>query len=446
MKKKNVWLLMLVCLMTLVGCGQNKANTANTEKNDKEVATSQGKLDPEKPTNIRFYSYSLAYPTMKPGIEHLIKSFNDGVGKEKGVIVEGVENPLTGNKVQADIASGQEVDLIQQIFPTLDYAKENYKLRSYEDIFPKDELEEHFSAFSSNALSLGKIDDKTYGLAFTFSTPILYINSKLFEEAGLDPKNPPKTWDEVKQYSKQIKEKTGQDGFGLAPENGWVDQSLLYSKGASVMNDARTEATFASKNAVEAISVWKDIYQNGGASKGTDSELDEQFMAGKLGMRVQSSALLSGYRAASEKQGWELYGTQLPSFDNNPSIPVNSGSALAVRSEDPTKTAAIWEFIKYATGKEGYTIITEEIGYLPLRTDIVSDPKYLKDFIDKTPLMKTNLDQLERIKPTVIWPAKIATEANNIYKDALTQAISDENADVSETLKTAEDKINNLMK
>lgn len=84
----------------------------------------------------------------------------------------------------------------------------NLGFKSYEELFPADELAEHTGQMIPNALELGKIDGQMYGLAFTFSTPILYINKGLFEQAGLDTTNLPKTWDDVYKAAVQIKEKT----------------------------------------------------------------------------------------------------------------------------------------------------------------------------------------------------------------------------------------------
>ena len=126
-------------------------------------------------------------------------------------------------------------------------------IKAYEDVFPKEELQEHFQGISENALALGKIDDKTYGLAFTFSTPILYINGKLFEDAGLDPDAPPKSWEEMLTMAKTIKEKTGKDGFGLAADNGWVTEGIVYSSGSDMINADRSKAVFASDNTVKAL-------------------------------------------------------------------------------------------------------------------------------------------------------------------------------------------------
>lgn len=459
MKKWNkiiaAGLALCMAVPTLTGCGPsgiksdtegNDQGTAEKEQTSGDETTAvsfdENLLDPENPVTVTFYSYSLGYPTMKPGMEHLINEFNETVGKEKGVVVEGVVDDM--GKYQTDIQAGNQVDIIQHSFGVLDSSKESLGIKAYEDVFPEEELEAHFEGISENALSLGKIDGKTYGLAFTFSTPILYINGKLFEEAGLDPNQPPTTWEEMLEMAKTIKEKTGVDGFGLSADNGWVTEGIVYTAGSDMMNEDRTEAVFATDETVKAFELWKQFFDEGCAAKGTDSEISQQFMAGNLAMQIQSTSMLSGFKSSAEAGGWELYGAAMPGLDGKEAVPVNSGSCLAVRPDSDQKAQAIWEFIKFATGNEGYTIITSEIGYLPLRTELADDPTYLKDFVDENPLLRINLEQLERIRPVTIWPGEVATEAFTIFRDATVEAISTD-ADVREVLEQAQDDINQLL-
>ncbi|GMA36021.1 extracellular solute-binding protein [Demequina litorisediminis] len=52
----------------------------------------------------------------------------------------------------------------------------------------------------------------------------LHYNRDLFEEAGLDPDNPPATWDEVREAAKAISDKTGKAGYSQMAINntgGW---------------------------------------------------------------------------------------------------------------------------------------------------------------------------------------------------------------------------------
>ena len=43
----------------------------------------------------------------------------------------------------------------------------------------------------------------------------LIYNMDIFQKAGLDPSKGPETWEDVKNFSKQIKDKTGKAGFGM---------------------------------------------------------------------------------------------------------------------------------------------------------------------------------------------------------------------------------------
>lgn len=442
--KKIICLLTAMALMVsgLTACGNNGTGQAGNSVSIKERENTDGLLDPENPTKITFYSYSLSYPSMKSGMEHVINSFNETIGREKGVIVEGVADDMT--KFKTDIQAGNQVDVVQMAFSQVDNARTALGFQAYEDIFPEKELAAHLEGISENAQKLAEVENKMYGLAFTFSTPILYMNGNIFRDAGLDPEQPPKTWDEMLNMAKTIKEKTGKSGLAFSPTNGWVTEGIIYTAGSDMLNADKTEAVFANEKTGKAFETWKEFYTSGCAVAGTDSEASQEFMAGNAGMHIQSTSLLSGIIASAAAGSWELYGAAMPGIGENEAVPVNSGSCLVVRSDSPEKTAAIWEFIKYATGDEGYTIITSEIGYLPLRTYLADEPAYLKDFVDQYPLLRINLEQLERIRPVTIWPAKCSTEAFTLFTDAVQKALTTD-ADVTETLNQAQADINALL-
>ena len=442
MKMKKIACLMAVLSMTVCVIAGGSISVSAEGAGITEAGDTSEYLDPENPVTITFYSYSLGYPTMKAGMENLINSFNEGIGKEKGVVVEGVTDDMT--KYKTDIQAGNEVDMVQMPFSQLDVARTSLGFQAYEDLFPADELSSHLEGISENAQALGTIDDKMYALAFTFSTPILYINGQIFEDAGLDPEQAPTTWDEMLDMAKTIKEKTGKNGFALSPTNGWVTESVVYTAGSDMLNADKTEAVFANENTAKAFETWKEFFTSGCAVAGTDSEAAQEFMAGNVGMHIQSTSMLSGFNSAAEAGGWKLYGAAMPGLNGNDAVPVNSGSCLAVRSDSQEKTAAIWEFIKYATGDEGYTIITSEIGYLPLRTYLADDEKYLKGFVDENPLLRINLEQLENIRPVTIWPAKCATEAFNVFTDGVQKALTTD-SDVAQILEETQDQINDLL-
>src|SRR5215510_15608267 len=56
-------------------------------------------------------------------------------------------------------------------------------------------------------------DGKLLSMPFNSSTPVLYYNKDAFKKAGLAGDEPPKTWDEVEQYSRKLLASGSQCGF-----------------------------------------------------------------------------------------------------------------------------------------------------------------------------------------------------------------------------------------
>lgn len=409
-----------------------------------------GKLDPSNPTKITFYSYNLSMPSAKDTIQGIIDGFNNGVGKEKGVQVEGAAVDVTAStsKTTTDIQAGNQVSVIQNGFATLDSDRDSIGLLAYEDVFGKDVMNEAFQGIDEGAQQLGVIGDKMYGIAFTFSTPVLYVNATLFKKAGLDPVNGlPKTWDDVAKACAALKDAMGGKPplcLGTGNTSYWVMDSIFFSNGADVLSDDRKQAVFASNEGVEAMQMLHDLYKSGYCVQASDTEAANLFAAGGAAMHLYTTALYSLYQKGAQAAGWELTGTAEPAFGTKTPAPTNSGSCLTVRPQNDNEAAACWEFIKYATSAESYTKITENIGYLPLRAGIVDDPKYLKDFADKNPLLRVNIEQLKNIRPATIWPAPNANEELAAYVDGITKAVTTD-ADVEETLKATQDQINGLL-
>ena len=415
---------------------------ADSESASEGVTWSENLLDPANPVTVKFYSYSYASPAFGTGFQTMMDNFNNGIGKEKGVILEFVADD-TGTKAETDVKAGQQVDIVQSGFAIIDGNRDNLGISAFEDVFPADEMEAHFEGIPENCLNLGRIDGKMYGLAFTFSTPMLYVNGDLLEEAGLDPTQAPKDWDEMYDWCVQIKEATGKYGLALSPSNssGWVTDSILYSNGATVLNEDRSAVEFASEEGVKAFESWKRFYMDGVAVGGTDTEAMQAFAAGEAAMHIQSTSVYTSFVSAAQTGGWTLYGYPMPGFDGNPSIPTNSGSAIVVRPDSEQKAQAIWEVIKYVTGDEGYTIITSEIGYLPLRPYLAEDENYLKGFVDENPIIKANIERLADIQPASIWPGDHATELATLYGDMAVKALTTD-ADIAETMKDYQDQMN----
>jgi multiple sugar transport system substrate-binding protein len=382
-------------------------------------------LTADQAVTIRFYSYNLGNAAFGPGTEKLIAEF---MAANPNITVEGVPVPgaeMTA-RVQADIVAGTPPDVAQLIFDGLDFIATNFNAKPLESIVPPEELTAHFEGFSPNGLQLGRLNELTYGLPFTFSTPVLFYNADVFRAAGLDPDAPPTTWEQAKEYALQIASATEADGIHIAGLGGfdWIVQSLIGSNGGQVLSDDRTTIEFGSEAAIGAISMWQDLRLSGAHSQLTDAEITESMFTGNLGMYLQSSAIQRTLISNAETNGWELRAAAMPAFGEQPTTPVNSGSALFIFSDDVAKQRAAWEFLKFVTSERGYTIITSDIGYLPLRPAIVEDPQYLQEWAQANPLVFPNLEQLTRLRQWVSYPGPNWRQIETILLEAVQQAVT----------------------
>ncbi len=365
------------------------------------AANAQMAASVDRPVTITFYNYNLASAGI--GQEATKGLIADFMALNPLVTVEAV--PVPSNemiaRVQADTAARQPVDLAQMVFRDLDFIAGPLGAQALENIVPEAELAENFAGMNKNGLQLGALDGKTYGLAYTFSTPVLFYNADLFRAAGLDPDQPPRTWDEVKAAALAINA-TGKQGFnGLFFATGsgtFLIQSVLMSNGGVVVSDDRKTLRYAEPETVEALAMLRDLRESGALPETDPNSATESMSAGNLGMYLTTSAQQRALVTAA-KDKWELRAAPMPSFGEKPTRPTNSGSALFILAQDPVKQRAAWELMKYLTSAAGYTVITRDIGYLPLRAEVMEKPEYLGEWVKQNPMILPNLEQLSRLTP-----------------------------------------------
>jgi multiple sugar transport system substrate-binding protein len=114
-------------------------------------------------------------------------------------------------------------------------------------------------------------------------------------------------------------------------------------------------------------------------------------------------------------------------------VPTNSGSAIVMLSSSKVNREADWELEQYLTSPGSETSITENIGYVPLRTSITNAPQYLASWASNQQFVQPNIDQLNRVQPWLAYPgpnyATIMTDELNA-----TTSIIFQNANVQSTM------------
>ena len=135
-----------------------------------------------------------------------------------------------------------------------------------------DQLKKHGfdTAINPDLLDLVKDDEgRIYGIPIDAYAQGLYINKKLFKDAGLVNEDGtvkvPSTYQEVAEFAQTIKEKTGKAGFILPTTNncgGWHFLNIAWSYGVDFMkqrDDGTWEATFDTQEARDALQYVYDL-------------------------------------------------------------------------------------------------------------------------------------------------------------------------------------------
>ena len=397
------------------------------------------------PVSITYYNYNLASAGI--GAEATKELIAEFTAAQPHVKVEGI--PVASGqilaRVQADLAAGRMPDVAQLVFSDLDFIVRNLGVKPMTDIIPPEEWADHTKGMVPAGLKLGAIGDKVYGLAYVFSTPVLFYNATLFTQAGLDPDLPPKTWAEIKHAALKLRATTGKAGIypSVYSEFDWLLQGLFLSNGGRSMSEDRRRLTFGEPEAVEAVEMLRDLLKSGAHANIRESESGDAFMSGALGMILTTSVYQRAFLNAA-KDKFELRTARMPSFGGKPARPTNSGSALFILSKDPAKQRAAWELVKHMTSRRGYTVITSKIGYLPLRLDIVDDPRHLGPWVRENPLVRPNLEQLEHLNQWVAFPGSNYRQISRIQIAAVNEAVFGD-GDVARILREAQDRAQALM-
>ncbi|MGW4370190.1 ABC transporter substrate-binding protein [Nocardia takedensis] len=362
-------------------------------------------------------------------------------------------NPATDtiSSIQNQMVAGTPPDVAQLGFSDLDFTINQLQAKSLDALVGKDAVQKNFDgaqhAFAPKARTLADWNGATYGVPFVFSTPVLYFNASLFTEAGLDPATPPKTWQQVSEAAAAITAKTGKGGVYIdcltKTAKDWCFQSMVRSNGGRVISEDRTTLTYADPAVVEVTKMAQDLVTSGSMPALQQKQGYEAFGRGEVGMILETSAIQGTFVKGAEGK-WDLRSAPMPTFGAKTAVPTNSGASLYILSNDPAKQRASWELIKFLTSEAAYVKISQGIGYLPLRTGLLTDPNGLQEWSRKNPLLEPNVAQLANMEPWISMPGTNYLQIRDGMMDAV-EAVVFQGKDPKSTLTAAQDQGRKLL-
>ena len=345
--------------------------------------------------------------------------------------------------MQAAVAGGNTPDLVQIGWAFVDYFSENFEYNTPQSIIDQFDAENKTfieDNFLENVrdLALNK-DNDVVGLPYSVSNPVLYLNKDLLKEAGLD-ENGPKTWEEIREFSKVVKEKTGKYGFYLQqPADNWATQALLESNGANFIEDGK--AAFASEEGIEAYQLWADMVNEDQTAVNLPWDQGVQsFIQGEVAMLFTTIAQRTNVQSNAK---FDVVTVTAPAWgEKDVRIPAG-GAMLVLTSQDDAKKEATWKFMKFLYENENVLAWTAGTGYVP-STSTVKDSEEMKKFLEENPMMEAAMTQMDKVNKWASFPGQAGLEAEQLLLD-MRDAILTGKKTVEEALPETQDAINELL-
>lgn len=452
MKKIGALFMALVLVIAMVGCG--KADKAPEEKKTAEVSNTEA--TEEKDTKKDGGKVKIEYWNINSErlgadtVEELVQAFNASQDKYEVVnrFIPGEYEGLIA-KLQAEVVAGNAPGVIQLGWQNLNYFANNFPYASPKDIiekyFPEDKtfLEDNFLP---NILDLAtNSEGKLVGMPYSLSTPLIYYNADIFEQAGLPKDQGPKSWEDVIAFSKIIKEKTGK--YGLYTREGgdnWTQQAIMESNGAKMMEtvDGKTKAVFASPEGIAAFQKYADmVLVDKTCFHASWDEGVQGFLNGEVAMLHGTSGYVNTIQNSAK---FDVRSVRTPYWEGHKASAPAGGNMLAIPTEDPEEQKAAWEFIKFLVSVDSMAKWTKGTGYIPTRNGVLEAENGLKSFVEENKLFRPAVEQLENVSPWASFPGDSGVEAEKILVDTREEILQG-TVDAATGLKKAQDSINALL-
>lgn len=406
-------------------------------------AAAQGK------TNLTYISYELTSAAAGPELKRQVADFEKA---NPTISVEAIPTPLAQYtaKVATMAKAGEMPDVATaDVLWLRGWINEGY-LKDLSPYVDKAGGKQYLGQFYDTLVNLASDGNKVYAIPAFAGGYLIYYNTEMYKEAGLDPAKPPKNWDEMLAYAKKLTKKdasgnTVQWGWGIHGQNIPADVSRfmqwMYSNGAEPLSPDGKTALLDQPKAIETLKFWSELYTKHGvvppgAVQAGPGEVRSMFAQKKIAMLVGIiwgvDQVFAENPALRPVTAIAPFPKQVP---NAPSLFQAVYNVMAASSKRPEEA---WKLLEYFGRPESGLGLYKATRYGPVRPAIFERPEVKSDAYAQV-LAKVN----QQLKPPPIHPQweRISKVIGDAMQRALTNAKTPEAA-----FKEANVQVNQILK
>ncbi len=334
MKKLLSALLTLVLLTSMIGF----ASAANDEK-----------------ITLTYWNFTTGHDGEL--LKEIVDRFN--ATNDKNIFIEMDSMPANTymEKLPPAIAANQAPDFVtcgSSQYPTF---VENGSFVDMAAYFDRPNVDR--SNFDDSIIEALTYNGVLIGIPFQVVTHYLFWDKDMFEAAGLDPEQPPRSFDEIKEFAAKLNNPARNEYGWLIPVNSnVVAQYTMYAFGGDYTDETETVATLNSPENVAAFEWMYDMYVN---MKSSPADVnDNTYVSGQVGMFINGPWILPGLTENEINFGAIPVPSQ-PGYEKQARC-VAVGFSIP-KTTDPAKHNAIFDFIDFWTSTENQVDWSSRAGY-----------------------------------------------------------------------------------
>ena len=305
-------------------------------------------------------------------------------------------------KYKAGLGSGELPDLVQIEDTGLQLMVDSRSVLPAQSCI--DDTDYDLSDHIERVVDYYTVGDVLWPMPFNVSNPVLYYDRALFTAAGLDPDDPPATFDEVRAAADAIVA-AGVAGSGMAIKlDPWILEQWMALGGDPYVNNGNgrderaTAVEFDSEVGLEVFTWIDSMIDDGRAIATASSGFDNLFAIGNgdVAMTIETSAALGTIAQVFGEGQWEhvdLGVAPMPGPSTDGGVLVGGAALYIVSKSAPAVQEGAWRYASFLNEPESQATWAAASGYVPIRKSAAELPT-MTELWAATPAFKVAYDQL----------------------------------------------------
>jgi ABC-type glycerol-3-phosphate transport system substrate-binding protein len=420
MNKKRYALIYIInfLVILLTACQNNNNNQFCNETNTKA----------NQPVTINFWVPG----SFEPNKEYFIQAVEEFNTSQNNIKVIITFLPGPPEQIDLKLNAAQMGDFYPDVFSSYLYFIGTRGIQEFADITAYFNNWEDKDDIYDNTVKLGMIENKLFGIGYYPSPEIMVYRKDFFVEAGINPNDPPTSWEAVapsaKLMTKRDKDTVVRAGLDIPIINANIYTKLfMRQNGAKVIDEANQKILFNKPEAIKALEYVIDL-KNKNVSIPYDWAKKEEspFYKGKSAMAILNISAITKLINSNVEFAQHIGFIPLLSTKKKSAF---CGHRFLVIGQKSKYKDESWEFIKFLMSKEQMIKRSKILGVPVVRKSLQKEYIQLDPVLNHIVLEYVKYGKGEELVPWIALANKYLNEAvirsytgEKTVKEALTEA------------------------